>query len=359
MRVQFPGLLIERLPSGANRYRVRVEGDKAKRIVMPVPPDHADFSRHYHAARCGDVLDAKAVTRATPRSIRWLVDRYLAHLKNRADAGLASPATYRQRSSLLLRLCAFKDPDGDCYGVSDIDAPTSAFVAVRDAWMKTPAEADNLIKAARALYVWGIETGATDRNPIVGIKKIHKSKGGAIPWTAADLKQFRDRHQIGTAPYLWLTLCMFTACRLGDARVLGAQHQVQIDGVTWLQWQPGKKGSAPVQMPMMPPLQRAVAAMAVQGPCYLLTDRGKQHASVNSLGNWVRRWCLQAGLADRSSHGVRKATAELLAEWGCSNNQIMAILAHTKGATSEIYTKGAQRKILSQDAMQAMAKIPW
>ncbi len=50
---RFPGLVSERMASGELRYRVRVDGLKAKRITIPVGPDHEDFGHHYHAARAG------------------------------------------------------------------------------------------------------------------------------------------------------------------------------------------------------------------------------------------------------------------------------------------------------------------
>jgi integrase len=291
--------------------------------------------------------------------VQWLVDRYLAHLDAKAAAGLASHATAKQRRSLLTRLCVHRDGTGAAYGGLDIDLPPQAFVHVRDAWMHTPAEADNLMKGARAMYAWAIEQGYRQVNPVAGIAKIHSPGGGAKPWTPADLKQFLAKYPIGTTQHAWVSLCMFTACRLGDARVLGRRHEVEHAGVTWLEWQPGKRGSAPMTLPVMPALKRSLRALPVLGPTYLLTTRGKTFSSVNSLGNTVRDWCIDAGLKDRSSHGIRKATAGLLAEAGCSQHQIMAILAHTQAKTSEVYTRDAERRILAANAMQSMAGLEW
>lgn len=359
MRANFPGLLIERHKSGNLRYRVRVIGDKARRIAIPVGPDHAEFSRHYAAARYGETYAAPPVTKAAPQSLQWLTDRYLAHLEAKAAAGLGSPDTAKQRRSLLSRLCAHTDATGAAYGALHVDMPPPAFVQIRDAWMATPAEADNLMKGARAMYAWAIDTGITDVNPLAGIGKIHIPGGGAKPWTAADLRAFIQRYPVGTVQHAWLSLCMFTACRLGDALILGRRHEVEVNGQTWLEWQPGKKGSAPMTLPMMPALKKSLRALPVIGPSYLLTTRGKPFASVNSLGNTIRDWCREAGLNDRSSHGIRKATAGLLAEAGASQHQIMAVLAHTQAKTSEIYTRDAERRVLASEAMKSMAGLEW
>ncbi|MGC9449795.1 hypothetical protein ACPZJU_22260, partial [Cereibacter johrii] len=112
--------------------------------------------------------------------------------------------------------------------------------------------------------------------------------------TPEDLKKFRDRHPLGTTAHLWLTLQMFTACRVDDARKLGRRHEVERAGEMWLDSQPGKKGSAPVSIPMMAPLLRAVRAQKVQGATYLLTDYGKPFSTAESLRNRVRKWCAAA-----------------------------------------------------------------
>ncbi len=49
----FPGLMTERLPSGATRYRVRAEKEPRTKITLSVGPEHYDFSRQYHDARAG------------------------------------------------------------------------------------------------------------------------------------------------------------------------------------------------------------------------------------------------------------------------------------------------------------------
>ena len=80
---------------------------------------------------------------------------------------------------------------------------------------------------------------------------------------------------------------------------------------------------------------------------------------MEALRRMVQLWCAQAGLADRSSHGIRKAVAEMMAEAGASQHQIMAVMAHTQAKTSEIYTKGAARRILAADGMQALSALDW
>ena len=358
MRVDLPGLLIEAHRNGAPRIRVRVKGAKARRITLPVDQDHPDFLHHYNAAREGrEYVPGKA--RVVERSLDWLCRIYLDYLERLVQAGQASRATLNQRRSVLSRFCDHKDDDGDRYGGAEMEVPTFAIIAVRDAWASTPGAADNLIKTVRAVYKFAMQRQMITHNPAAGIEAINISKGGAKPWTLDDLKRFRDRHPRGSMARLWLTLQAFTACRIGDALWLGRGNEVQRGGVTYLEWQPRKKGSAFVSIPMLPALHEATRTVTVVGPTYLLNDKGRPFASVEALRVRVQRWITEAGIEDRSSHGIRKALGDFLAEGGATQHQIMAVMAHTQAKTSEIYTKGVDRRHLASSAMQTLAGLDW
>lgn len=359
LRVNLPGLLIERNRNGSPRYRVRVEGNAKKRVSLPVGPDHPDFAQYYYAARIGEPW-TPGRTVLVERSLDWLVGRYLEFLGNMVQAGQMSAATLKQRRSVLTRLCDFTDDDGTRYGHCDMDAPTAAFVKIRDAWASTPGAADNLIKSVKAVYTWAIERGEATNNPAAGIAPINRNpKGGAVAWSIADLNAFKEAHPEGTTAHLWLTIQAFTACRIGDAIWLGRDQEVKRQGQTWLEWQPRKKGSAPVSIPMLPQLYKATRLSNVVGPAYILNEKGKPFSSSEALRVRVQRWCTAAGLEGRSSHGVRKAVAELMAQSGCSQHQIMAVMAHTQARTSEVYTKGVQRRFLAADGIKALGSLEW
>ncbi len=110
---------------------------------------------------------------------------------------------------------------------------------------------------------------------------------------------------------------------------------------------------------MLPPLYRATRSIKIAGETYLLNSKGKPFATPDSLGQMFRRWCREAGLADRSSHGIRKAAGHLLAQEGCSQYQIMTVHRHTQAKTSEIYTKGVERWRMARDAMAALEALDW
>ncbi|MDF1685310.1 MAG: tyrosine-type recombinase/integrase [Parvibaculaceae bacterium] len=354
MKVEFPGLIIEKLPSGNSRIRVRVEGDKTRRIRLHVALDHKDFLEHYRAARQGVALkpDSAPEARAIRGSIAWLVAKYLAALTQEVEDGLASKATLTQRRSLLGKLV-------EDYGDYSMDMPTSKIVELRNAMQSTPAAADNLVKGMRSMYRWACKLQICDVNPATGVTKIDAGKGGATAWTIEDLNAYRRAHPPGTPAHLCLTLFMFTACRISDAVKLGRSNEFMRGDIRAIGWQPQKKGSASVEIPMLPPLYRATRAVSVVGETYLLKENGQPFSSPEGLRNRLKKWCDAAGIGHLSSHGIRKAAGHLLAQEGCTQYQIMAVHGHTQAKTSEIYTKGVERWNMAADAMSKLEGMKW
>ena len=360
MKLKFPGLWEEKNRNGSPRYRVRKEGDKSVKTSIPVGPTHPDFLHHYYAARAGDEWKPTEQAPEVVRSIDWLVKRYLKFVEDMVAAGQMSADTLKQRRSVLARMCDYRGDDGVRYGDCDMDAPTSAFVEIRDAWASRPGAADNLIKSIKALYTWAMERGEIGQNPAAGIGAINKKpKGGAKPWTPADIIAFKEAHPKGTTAHLWLTIQAFTACRIGDALWIGRGQEKTRNGQLWLEFQPRKKGSAFVSIPMLPPLIEATRLSTVIGPSYILNEKGLPFSSVEALRVRVQRWCKTAGLDGLSSHGVRKAVAELMAEAGSTQHQMMSVMSHKEARTSEVYTKGVERRGLAADGLKSLAALDW
>lgn len=353
VRVNFPGLFSERLPSGSIRWRVRKEGDPKIKTTLRVAPGHPRFGEHYHAARAGIQLDAEPdAPVAIKGSVSWLADLYIEAMQAMLAAGHLQAGTVQQRTVFIERLRA----DAGEYSAA---MPQSELIKRRDKMMDTPGAADNFVKAVRAMYAWGIERGHVRANPATGIGRINQGTG-ATPWTVDDLKKYRERHPAGTMAHLALSLFMFTACRIGDAVRLGRANEALVDGVAWLDWTPEKKGSARVRIPIAPPLLTAIRSQVVTHPAaYLLTEQGQPFASKDSFSRRFAKWCDQAGLKDRSAHGVRKAAGELMALHGLSQYHVMAVHGHTQAKTSEVYTQGANRARLAEQAMQKLAGIEW
>lgn len=361
MKIRLPGLWKETLPSGHVRYRVRPEGKPRKKIRLHVTPDHPAFMEHYHAARAGIELppESTPVDRTIRHSLGWLKAQYLEHLEGTVQNGQASPLTLMQRRSLLNELVDMTTESGERYGVFSMRMPPSQMIKIRNSLMATPGKAANMVKAIRAMYKWGFEIGLLEQNYARDVSAPRLQSKGATPWTVDDLRRYRETHLPGTQAHLCLTLFMFTACRISDAYRLGRGNEFVVDGQTWIGWQPKKKGSALVEIPMLPPLHKATRQGKVIGETYLMTEYGNPFRSAEGLRNRFKKWCEEAGLGHLSSHGIRKAAGALLADEGCTNYEIMSIHGHSEAKTSDIYTRAANRKKLAQTAMRKLATMEW
>lgn len=365
--VDYPGLCEERTPAGTPRWRVRVAGQKKRRMTLPtgVSPDHPQFQDHYDAARRGQKFEAKPIEPIRKGTLDELCKRYLAWLADQVAAGSYSQLTLSGRRTGLdhARNCP-APKGGKRMGELHADLPLAAFAHIRDSFGSRTGAAQTCLKALRAAYTWGKEQGYKGGEAVFDVRNTHRQKGGATPWTADDEQKFLDAHGPGTMARCWFLLAKNIAGRIGDMHRLGPVNEVtRASGdavLMFIKWQPGKKGSVEVQIPMSWELSMELAGLAADAPSYLLTDYGRPFASSGWLDNRVRKWIVEAGLvsedgkANRSQHGVRKRRAEEIAEVGGSVYEVMAHLSHSDPKTSAIYTQRVERARLAEQAIRRM-----
>ena len=363
MRLNFPGLT-RRMRGNTTSWRVRVEGQPNRKITIPVGPDHREFVEHYRAARAGDRLAPPLAVTEADGTVGWIVQSYLGHLSRQVTAGAASPLTLKERRNLaafvLAQTSCQPRTRGRVWRVLPAQIPTTELVAFKDRMIATPGKARNVWKFMAAAYDHATERGQATSNPFRAVARPkYTNGGGAKPWSIEDLAKFREAHPAGTMAHLCLTLFMFTACRIGDAYRLGREHERKQDNALRLVWMPSKKGSRPVNIPVLPPLERAIRAQTVVGPTYLLTQAGKPFASPEALRNRFQKWCAEAGITGLSSHGIRKAAGHLMALNGATQYEIMAVHGHANAATSQVYTQEVERASLGNLAASKLAGLEW
>ncbi|WP_177209398.1 tyrosine-type recombinase/integrase [Sulfitobacter brevis] len=364
MKVEYPGLIAAKMPSGNTRYLVRVAGDPNKRITLKVSPGHALFHDAYAAARCGEKYEITNTQVILQGSVSWLTNLYISHLEAMVKAGQSSPLTLKQREPFAAELSKFTSQSPNSRGkqFAGLPAliPAPEIQRYLDSLAATPGKRKNVLKFLKAMYKWGKARGYVSRNPVADITADYRSAGGATPWSLEDLEKYREVHKPGTMAHLALTLFMFTACRIGDAYWLGPKQEKRIDGVLHISWQPRKAGSSPVSVPVLPPLERAIRSGVVLSPdAYLLTAHGKPFRSPEGLRNRFKAWCIEADLGHLSSHGIRKAAGRLLSHHGATQYQIMAIHGHASSSSSQVYTADVERALLAASGMGLLADMDW
>lgn len=345
MKVNYPGLIKEPLPSGQFRYRVRERGNPKNRIRIYCGPSDADFSRQYTLARLGEQPKplVKAVDIAKPKTLGWLVNTYFDYLEKRVASGTTSHKTLKKKRNLLNRLLKF--------GHKEMQIPAEKLQELHDEMVNTPAQADAFIEAIGVMYRWAKKRGFIKVNTALDVDRSYIKGTGAIPWKDADIKQFLTYHPPGTKAHMAMMVLVCTLCRVEDLTFLGRKFETSINGVEMLRWTPTKKGSSEVTIPLLSPLRAAIRAQKVIGETYVLGRGGKPFSSGDSMSAMFKRWCKDAKLDHLSAHGIRKAGAEFYAEQGCSQYEIMAIMGHSEAKTSEVYTKKVSRGKLAASAM--------
>ncbi|MGA7308721.1 MAG: tyrosine-type recombinase/integrase [Pseudolabrys sp.] len=85
-----------------------------------------------------------------------------------------------------------------------------------------------------------------------------------------------------------------------------------------------------------------------------------QQSTTASLSAMVSRTLRAMGVTGYSIHGLRKNAGKALAEAGCGEREIMAILGHRTFQMVAHYTKRANQRILARSAMDKLeARRKW
>ncbi|WP_127903396.1 hypothetical protein [Solirhodobacter olei] len=360
---EYMGLCQEKTPGGKLRWRVRVEGNKAKRITIPVGPEHVDFTEYYEAARRGEKL--KLEKKSTVKQSRGTLDElrqfYCAAMNKMVTKGNMSELTRSGRERGLRQACDVKK-GRHRMGELKADLPKDAFEHIIDSFGSKTGAAETCLKALKAAYKWGAIKGFRGFETVSAIRSPHKGRGGATPWAEADERKFLDRHGSGTMARRWFWLAKNMAGRIGDTHLIGPDNVQLEHGRALLAWQPGKKGSKPVAVPVMQELADELALGFVHPEAFLVTEYGIPFASSGGLDNKIRQWVIDAGLcveirdqngknrkkATRSQHGLRKRVAKEIAHAGGTVYEIMARLSHSDVKSSLPYTAEVDREALAK-----------
>ena len=73
----------------------------------------------------------------------------------------------------------------------------------------------------------------------------------------------------------------------------------------------------------------------------------------------MQRWCKEAEIEGKSSHGIRKAAGHLMALMGATQYEIMSVHGHAQASTSQVYTDGVERRALAQQAAAKLGGMDW
>jgi len=210
-----------------------------------------------------------------------------------------------------------------------------------------PNPANDRLKAWRAL----MSHARVTPNPALEVKRREVKVEGFAAWSSDDIALFRSRWPIGTVQRGAFELLYWTAARTNDAVMLGPAN-VGPDGIlTFKQSKTGGMAYVPWSNPLPDyaegwedERETVKAALdRLKGGRTFLAVAGKSR-SVKGLGNLIADAARDAGLIDRTAHGLRKARLTAIAEASGTTHAIMAWGGHASLAEVEHYTRAAEKR---------------
>jgi len=337
MKVNLPYIREDRDRHGNWRIYVRRNG---RSIRIDAKRDTPEFLNAYRAA-LATLEHSPAAGGAEPKTLRWLIENYYRSPEFKKELG---DRTQYVRRGILTALV--KE-----HGDKPFIMKPKHVRKLRDAKADAPEAANAVVKALRQVFKWAVEAEHLDSNPAKEVPYIQTGSQGFHSWTMDEVRQYEERHPIGTRAHLALALLLYTTQRRSDVVRLG--HKMAHDG--WLKFTQTKNANRhPInlEIPILAELQRIIdATIPIGKGTYLVTEFGKPF-SVAGFGNRFRSWCDKAGLPHCSAHGLRKAGSARLAELGASDREIMSITGHQSAKEVDRYTKGARQKKLAASAME-------
>ncbi len=303
------------------------------------------FMSEYRMALEGGVHAAPNKTvPASQSSLRWLVQQYYTS----AEFMALGDSTRRARRGILDKIC-------HRHGDKPFARMEAAHVQIkiRDVKAKYPAAANARVNALRQVFAWAVGAGHADSNPARDVPLLRANNPeGFHAWTIDEIRQFENRHPVGTKARLALALFLFTGVRRSDAIKLGPQ--MEHAGVLRFTETKGRaRKPKKRELRILPELRTVLDATPSGHLNYLVTEFGKPFTATG-FGNWFRKRCDEAGLPQCSAHGLRKAGATIAADNGATEHQLMAIFGWDSPNQAALYTRGADRKRLASEAMHLL-----
>lgn len=353
MKLDLPYLVDDPDRHGNPRIYFRRKG--CRKVRLHAEPGSDEFLAEYQAAKALTPVPFKSKTPAiAPTSLRWLVINYIKSA-NFQTLGLS---TQTARRGILEAICQSRTEKGLVRADLPFKRMRARHVrAIRDEKIGLPEAANGRVKALGQVFDWALKNDHVEVDPTVGVERLGGSATGWHKWTREEVRQYEDKHPIGSKARLALAILLYTGVRRSDAVKLGPQ--MERDGrLRFTETKGaksrviGRKNPPPKQraIPILPELRAVIDATPSGHLAYLVTEFGKPFTA-SGFGNKMREWCDDAGLPQCSAHGCRKAGATIAAENGASIHGLMAIYGWKTLKQAEIYTREVDMMRLAGEQM--------
>lgn len=328
------------------RYYHRV--GKGPRTPLIGVPYTDEFMLSYKAAaegRTGIAMPLLTRRSTEVRTISTLIAHYKAN--NTQFKANRDGTTKKGYTS---RLNAIDRDYGDC--------PLIGFTRERiidflDDFDDRPGSGLDTHKKFKILIKHAIDIKWMTGDPMVGLKR---PKGGSIrSWTEDEVGQFKERWPLGTRQRLAFCLTEYLGQRRSDThRMAWSDINPRTGRIKVVQQKTEAKLEIPIHEDLLYVLDDAHArrgtVVGLNDPI-IKTEAGIGF-TVAGFSDWLRDAITAAGLPlDCKPHGLRHLAGVRMAEAGCTDEEMMAVLGHRSATSLRIYTQGAKQRQLAENAI--------
>lgn len=215
-------------------------------------------------------------------------------------------------------------------------------LTLRDAYRKTPAEANNLMRCLRSMLSWSVPRGFRDDNPCREVKQLAGGEGYAPwPWDVI------EDAQINLRPDLWhaVALALYSGQRLSDVL---AMRWSAINAAGLLAVKQGKTGKS-LLIPIHRDLQLVLNTIPKHAVTILTSAQGVPWKTGFQTA-WAKHRPAVVAARGLVFHGLRKSAVVTLLEAGCTDAEVAAITGQSR-AMVEHYAKMVNQEKLARSAI--------
>jgi integrase len=315
-----------------------------KRWPLPGQPGSIEFAQRYDELKSSVVLPKGSSSRIAfgPGTLGWVIEKWTG-----------SDDFKKRKSSTQVLYRRFLDSIRERYGRGlMVDLRERHVRSMRAEFTKHTSSADRFVTLVSLLWVFAKENLAMELgpNPTRDIQKLHTQSSEHQPWPASLISEFDAKAKPRPNMQLALALLLYTGQRLGD---VAAMKWSQYDGRGILVRQ--EKTDELVWIPCHRRLKKALDEAERRSDFILTTHFGSRY-STGSLSNVISLVAAAIGAKGYTAHGLRKNAGIALAEVGCTDKEIMAVLGHKTYAQSHAYTRRAEQKRLAEQAIRKLER---
>ena len=335
----------------------------------------AEFLSAYQAAHAAaETPSAKSATRAEPApgSMAALVAAYRASPEWRKDLAPATRADYDKalrpletryghlRVATMPRQFVFKLRDD--YATKPAvtkHAPPRPILGPDGVQMtvETPRRANRMVNVLRLLLAWADNRGGW---LAAGARNVAERPGrletgpGFERWTPEQVEAFMAHPDVPEPLKRAAMLGLCTGMRKQDCLALA--RTARRDGAIEVTPQKTSRSTGTkLWIPEHPDLTRALDAAPPSITPTLLTRGDGSPWKEDNFNHRFADAVKVAGLTGLSFHGLRKTASSWLAEGGCTDAEIDAILGHSDPKMTRLYRKQADQRVNATAAMTKMS----